>query len=149
MLWYFVKTAFDNRVGIVVWRNHIGNTSKKLPLRSCQCILFMAAVTVFWACYAALFLLSVRVFTLMKIRILPNTVINRLADRSAGGMSFRLNKHVLLVKCGNSLCHFFYSWCDGRFWFEQILIVWLIICNHCLLYSFHFIVSFVLLLFFS
>ncbi len=43
----------------------------------------------------------------MKIRILPNTVIDRLADRSAGGMSFRLNKHVLLVKCGNSLCHFF------------------------------------------
>ena len=37
----------------------------------------------------------------MKIRILPNTVIDRLADRSAGGMSFRLNKHVLLVKCGN------------------------------------------------
>lgn len=43
----------------------------------------------------------------MKIRILPNTVIDRLADRSAGGMPFRLNKHVLLVKCGNSLCHFF------------------------------------------
>jgi len=66
----------------------------------------MAAVTVFLSLLYCIVFIVCKGFHIDENPYFAQYRNRQAGGRSAGGMSFRLNKHVLLVKCGNSLCHF-------------------------------------------